>query len=191
MGAALGQRLQRLLVADKGGEARGQPGKQRVGGTVLGEGAIGGAHRLAMRALAHLAAQMLAQNADAVATAEKRRPRRDDFGHERQDLFLDPRLDGGFRLGRVADAAGTAADDHPGMIGEAQTPGQRLLIETDAARALGRKPALAQDRGEFVIGGLGFRAQLQDEKGLGHRRLRLLRYACPRPPPASSRTGPA
>jgi len=77
------------------------------------------------------------------------------------------------------------------VIGELQIGGQRLLIETDAARALGRKPALAQDRGELVVGGFGLGAQLQDEKGLGHRRLRLVRQACPARVSASSRAGPA
>src|SRR6056297_3854284 len=72
MHAALGQVLQRFLVTHERGKATGDTLQQRIVTGLGRDGAIGGAHRLAMRALGDIAAQMLTKDADPVATAEKR-----------------------------------------------------------------------------------------------------------------------
>ena len=111
---------------------------------------------------------MLAKDADPVATAQKRNILAGDARHQRQHRRLDPGLLRGLVLGRIADAAGAAADDHRGVISQPQVVGQVLLIQPDTVGLCRLQPALAQDRGIFVIRRLGFGAQLQDEKGLGH-----------------------
>src|SRR6056297_2783824 len=168
MHAALWQILQRLLVTHERGKTTGDTLQQRI---VRGTGrdvAIGSAHRLAIRALGDIAAQMLTEDADPVATAEKRYILAGDARHQRQHGGLDPGLLRGLVVGRVADAAGAAADDHPGILGQPQVVGQILLIQPDTMGLRRLQPTLAQDRGIFVIRRLGFGAQLQDEKGLGH-----------------------
>ena len=72
--------------------------------------------------------------------------------------------------GRVTDTAGAAADNHPRHIGQIKILGQALLVQPDAPGPGRVQPALAQDRGELVIGGLVLGAQLQDQEGLGHGR---------------------
>src|SRR6056297_1967259 len=168
MHAALRQILQRLLVTHERGKATGDTLQQRIVRGTGRDGAIGGAHRFAIRALGNIAAQMLTEDADPVATAEKRYILAGDARHQRQHGGLDPGLLRGLVLGRVADTAGPAADDHPGILGQPQVVGQILLIQPDTMGLRRLQPTLAQDRGIFVIRRLGFGAQLQDEKGLGH-----------------------
>src|SRR6056297_1354862 len=168
MHAALGQVLQRLLVPDERGKATGDTLQQRIVTGLGRDGAIGGAHRLAMRAFADVAAQMLTKDADPVATAEKRDILAGDARHQRQHGRLDPGLLRGLVVRRVTDTAGAAADDHPGIFRQPQVRRQVLLIQPDTVGPRRLQPALAQDRGIFVICRLGFGAQLQNEKGLGH-----------------------
>src|SRR6056297_265228 len=81
MHAALGQILQRLLVTHERGKATGDTLQQRIVTGLGRDGAIGGAHRLAMRAFADVAAQMLAKDADPVAAAQKRNVLVDNTRH--------------------------------------------------------------------------------------------------------------
>src|SRR6056297_3945878 len=81
MHAALGQVLQRLLVPDERGKATGDTLQQRIVTGLGRDGAIGGAHRLSMRAFADIAAQMLTKDADPVAAAQKRNVLVDNTRH--------------------------------------------------------------------------------------------------------------
>ena len=72
MRAAGRQLLHGLLVADEGTECLGQILKERVVPALRGRLAGDGADRLAVALLADLGAEMVGEDADAVAAAEKR-----------------------------------------------------------------------------------------------------------------------
>src|SRR3712207_9384555 len=60
------------------------------------------------------------EGADAVAGAEEGQVAGDDLVQQPRQLRLDPPLDGGLVLGRVAGVERPAAEEHPGVAVEVQ-----------------------------------------------------------------------
>jgi len=129
------QRLHRLLVADKGLPVLRQPGHKRVILRVRRHCTAGRTDRFAVSRLADIAAQMLRQNAKAIATAHKGMIGGDDGRHQRHDRRLDPGLLRGFVRRGVAHTAGAAADNDPGICRYIKARGQRLSVQPDAVCA--------------------------------------------------------
>ena len=105
----------------------------------------------------------MGKDADPITTAEKRHVARDNLGHERQTIGLDPGFDGVFFGGIVADTARPAANNDTRVLFERQLR-KRLLIQPQTMNSVRRQPALSQEGLVFAIRRLVLGTKLNDQE---------------------------
>jgi hypothetical protein len=144
------------------------PGEQRVGPAGVGQRHRDAGDRLAVGAVDH-PALVDAEGADAVAGAEEGQVAHDDLVQQPRQLRLDPVLDGGLVLGRVAGVERPATEEHPGVVVEVQRR-QRPGLQADPPQLVLLQAGGAEEGGVLVVRGLVLGPRGQQEEGPHGRR---------------------
>jgi hypothetical protein len=105
-----------------------------------------------------------AEGADAVAGAEEGQVPGDDLVQHRRQLRLDPALDGGLPVGRIAGVERPSAEEDPGVVVEVQV-GHGPGLQPDAPQPGLVHAGGAKEGGVLVVRGLVLGPRGQQEEG--------------------------
>ena len=151
MNRAVGQFLDRFLVANQGVEPERQPGQQWICLPCFRYVARHGRHRLRMPLFRNPRSQVVGQQPDAVTAPEERHVPGENFGQQCQQLRFRPRLDRIARSRVVADAAWSAADNDSRIIVQRKALRQRPRLHPVPTNLRFTQMAFFEESAEFPI----------------------------------------
>ena len=163
MHRAVGQFLNRFLVAKQCAEPEWQTGQQRIRLPRLGQVARHGRYRLRIPLLRNPRSKVVGQQPNSVAAPEERHVPGKNLGHQCQKLRFSPRLDRIACCRIVAHAARAATDNDCRIVVEREPLRQRPRLHSVPANLRFVQAALLDEGAEFAIRSFVLRAQLKNE----------------------------